>query len=63
MPSRRAARRDRGNERPAGFGGAFTFSATDHNGLTAEDLALYRVRAAHGFPPSDGHASRLVTGL
>ncbi len=26
-----------------GFGGAFTFSATDHNGLTAEDLALYRI--------------------
>jgi len=25
-----------------GFGGNFTFSATDHNGLTAEDLALYR---------------------
>ena len=27
----------------AGFGGIFTFSATDHNGLTAEDLALYKV--------------------
>lgn len=26
----------------AGFGGTFTFSATDHNGLTTEDLALYR---------------------
>ena len=26
-----------------GFGGAFTFSATDHNGLTAEDLALYKI--------------------
>lgn len=26
-----------------GFGGAFTFSPTDHNGLTADDLALYRV--------------------
>jgi len=25
-----------------GFGGTFTFSATDHNGLTADDLALYR---------------------
>jgi len=25
-----------------GFGGTFSFSATDHNGLTAEDLALYR---------------------
>lgn len=26
-----------------GFGGSFTFSATDHNGLTADDLALYRI--------------------
>ncbi len=26
-----------------GFGGTFTFSATDHNGLTVDDLALYRV--------------------
>lgn len=26
-----------------GFGGTFTFSATDHNGLTADDLALYKV--------------------
>ena len=26
-----------------GFGGAFTFSATDHNGLTESDLSLYRV--------------------
>ncbi len=26
-----------------GFGGTFTFSADDHNGLTAEDLALYEV--------------------
>jgi len=26
-----------------GFGGAFTFSPTDHNGLTVDDLALYRV--------------------
>jgi len=25
-----------------GFGGTFTFSASDHNGLTADDLALYR---------------------
>jgi len=25
-----------------GFGGRFTYSATDHNGLTVEDLALYR---------------------
>lgn len=25
-----------------GFGGSFTFSPTDHNGLSAEDLALYR---------------------
>jgi branched-chain amino acid transport system substrate-binding protein len=25
-----------------GFGGNFTFSPTDHNGLTSEDLALYR---------------------
>jgi len=27
-----------------GFGGTFTFTATDHNGLTAEDLALYRFK-------------------
>jgi branched-chain amino acid transport system substrate-binding protein len=27
----------------AGFGGRFTFSPTDHNGLTAEDLSRYRV--------------------
>ena len=27
----------------AGFGGIFTFSADDHNGLTADDLALYRI--------------------
>ncbi|HSK47040.1 MAG TPA: ABC transporter substrate-binding protein [Coriobacteriia bacterium] len=26
-----------------GFGGAFTYSRSDHNGLTSEDLALYRV--------------------
>ncbi len=26
-----------------GFGGTFTFSPTDHNGLTTEDLSLYRV--------------------
>lgn len=26
-----------------GFGGTFTFSATDHNGLTEKDLALYRI--------------------
>ncbi|NTU70830.1 MAG: ABC transporter substrate-binding protein [Coriobacteriia bacterium] len=26
-----------------GFGGAFTFTPTDHNGLTADDLALYEV--------------------
>jgi len=25
-----------------GFGGTYTFSATDHNGLTSEDLSLYR---------------------
>lgn len=28
-----------------GFGGAFTFSPTDHNGLTEDDLSLYRVGA------------------
>lgn len=27
----------------AGFGGSFTFSADNHNGLTASDLALYKV--------------------
>lgn len=27
----------------AGFGGSFTFSAEDHNGLTREDLATYRI--------------------
>ncbi len=26
-----------------GFGGAFTFSPTDHNGLTKEDLSLYKI--------------------
>jgi branched-chain amino acid transport system substrate-binding protein len=26
-----------------GFGGSFTFSETNHNGLTSSDLALYRV--------------------
>jgi branched-chain amino acid transport system substrate-binding protein len=26
-----------------GFGGSYTFSASDHNGLTADDLALYKV--------------------
>lgn len=26
-----------------GFGGIYTFSATDHNGLTAEDLSLYKI--------------------
>lgn len=26
-----------------GFGGTFTFSETDHNGLTTDDLSLYRV--------------------
>lgn len=28
-----------------GFGGIYSFSATDHNGLTTEDLALYEVKA------------------
>lgn len=27
----------------AGFGGSFSFSAADHNGLAADDLALYKV--------------------
>ncbi len=34
-------------EKTAGFvgiGGAFTFSPTDHNGLTASDLALYEIK-------------------
>jgi branched-chain amino acid transport system substrate-binding protein len=26
-----------------GYGGTFTYSQTDHNGLSTEDLALYRV--------------------
>ncbi|TLM84336.1 MAG: hypothetical protein FDZ75_07425, partial [Actinobacteria bacterium] len=26
-----------------GYGGTFTFSATDHNGLTEKDLALYKI--------------------
>lgn len=30
-------------ERVIGFGGTFTFSESDHNGLVADDLALYRV--------------------
>ena len=33
-----------------GFGGTFTFSATDHNGLTADDLALYRVEEGQWVP-------------
>lgn len=33
-----------------GFGGAFTFSATDHNGLTTDDLALYKV-GGQGWEP------------
>jgi len=28
-----------------GFGGAFTFSPTNHNGLTAEDLSLYQIKS------------------
>ncbi len=28
-----------------GFGGSFTFSPTDHNGLSADDLSLYKVTA------------------
>lgn len=31
-------------ENLAGFGGGFSFSAEDHNGLTADDLALYQVK-------------------
>jgi hypothetical protein len=26
-----------------GVGGTFTYSATDHNGLTEKDLVMYRV--------------------
>lgn len=34
----------------AGFGGSFTFSATDHNGLTKDDLALYKVEKGTWVP-------------
>jgi branched-chain amino acid transport system substrate-binding protein len=27
----------------AGIGGVFTFSATDHNGMTADDIVIYRI--------------------
>jgi branched-chain amino acid transport system substrate-binding protein len=33
-----------------GFGGAFTYSSTDHNGLTVDDLALYTVKAGAWAP-------------
>ena len=33
-----------------GFGGVFTFSPTDHNGLTADDLNLYRVEGGTWVP-------------
>ena len=33
-----------------GFGGNFTFSATDHNGLTEEDLALYEIENGKWVP-------------
>jgi len=26
-----------------GIGGTFTFSATDHNGMTANDIVMYRI--------------------
>lgn len=33
-----------------GFGGNYTFSASDHNGLTEEDLALYEVQGGTWVP-------------
>ncbi len=33
-----------------GFGGTFTFSKTDHNGLTTDDLALYTVESGKWVP-------------
>jgi branched-chain amino acid transport system substrate-binding protein len=33
-----------------GFGGSFTFSGTDHNGLTTDDLALYKVQGGTWAP-------------
>lgn len=33
-----------------GFGGTFTFSPTDHNGLTTQDLALYRIEGGRWRP-------------
>lgn len=33
-----------------GFGGVFTFSASDHNGLTADDLSLYRIEGGTWVP-------------
>jgi branched-chain amino acid transport system substrate-binding protein len=39
-----------GTSKLVGFGGAFTFSPTDHNGLTADDLALYKVNSGAWAP-------------
>ena len=33
-----------------GFGGSFTFSADNHNGLTADDLALYKISGGTWVP-------------
>lgn len=33
-----------------GYGGSFSFSAEDHNGLTREDLALYRIEGGTWVP-------------
>lgn len=33
-----------------GFGGVFSFSPTDHNGLTADDLGLYRIEGGTWVP-------------
>jgi branched-chain amino acid transport system substrate-binding protein len=33
-----------------GFGGSFTYSATDHNGLNASDLALYQIQGGTWVP-------------
>lgn len=33
-----------------GFGGVFSFSATDHNGLAADDLSLYRIEGGTWVP-------------
>ena len=36
-----------------GIGGTFTFSATDHNGLTEKDLVMYKIKGGKWVLASD----------